>query len=344
MIDGPVLLFERLFVLLIHDHQAQRREGQKQRRARAHHHLRFTAHHRAIDPPPLFLRQIAVPLGGTNAEAHSEAFQELHRQRDFRQQDQSLLALPQRLGDRLKIDFGLARPGDAIEQMGGEFLLAHRMAQNVRRLLLVGIEFGRREFRIGGAEGGEFGKFGGLERACLDQAAHHGGGNIGVFRHPGNAARQAVIRHRQHPAPGFGQPRGNRIAFNIGDAAGFRLERATRAQRHRQNRARRIEGIGRHPIDEIAQGRGQAGKAFQRLGNLEPVVAHGTFGGAPHHTQAFAVADGRGNQQAAGRVYAARQFVVVGPVSGRGKRIPARSTAGMGVSANKRARFKMRSA
>ena len=48
------------------------------------------------------------------------------------------------------------------------------------------------------------------------------------------------------------------LALYIGDAPRLRLEGAARAQRHRQNRARRVEGVGRHPVDEIAQAGGQA--------------------------------------------------------------------------------------
>ncbi len=95
----------------------------------------------------------------------------------------------------------------------------------------------------------------GFSAPALDQAAHHGGRHIGVFRQAGHAARQAVFGHRQHAPPGIGQPGGIGIAFDISDAAGFGLERAPRAQRHRQDRARRVEGIVRHPIDEIAQAR-----------------------------------------------------------------------------------------
>ena len=50
------------------------------------------------------------------AEAGGEAGQEGLGQRDFGEQDQRLLALPDRLGDRLEIDLGLARSGDAVEQ------------------------------------------------------------------------------------------------------------------------------------------------------------------------------------------------------------------------------------
>ena len=68
VIDGAVLLLEGLFMFLVHDHQAQDREGQEQGRTRAHHHLRFAVHHRAIDPAPFLLGQVAMPFRRADAE------------------------------------------------------------------------------------------------------------------------------------------------------------------------------------------------------------------------------------------------------------------------------------
>ena len=48
---------------------------------------------------------------------------------------------------------------------------------------------------------------------------------------------------------------------------------------------------------------GQGGRAFQRLGDFQPVVADRAFGRAPHHAQGFAVPQGRGNQRPAAGVY-----------------------------------------
>ena len=63
--------------------------------------------------------QAGVPFGRPRAEARREAVEELGGERDLRQEHQRLPPLPQSLGDRLEIDFGLARAGDAVEQ-GGE--------------------------------------------------------------------------------------------------------------------------------------------------------------------------------------------------------------------------------
>ena len=313
VIDGAILLLEGLFVFLVDNHQPQRRKGQEQGRTRAHHHLRFAPHHRAIGPAAFLLRQVAVPFRGPHAKTRREAFQKLDRQRDLRQQDQNLPVLAQGFGNRLEIDFGLARSGHAIQQMRRECVRGDGVAQHIGGARLIGIQFRRGEIRFGFAEGGKFRQLGGLERARLDQPAHHGGRNIGVFRQAGHAAGQPVLRDGQRPLARLRQAGGYGVSFYIGDAAGLRLEGTARAQRHRQNRAGRIEGIGRDPVDEIAQSRGQAWATFQRLGHLEAVVANRAFGRAPHHPQHFAIAQGGGNQGATGCVYPPRQLVVVRP-------------------------------
>ena len=73
------------------------------------------------------------------AEARLEALEERLGQRDLGQQDQRLLALPQALGDRLEIDLGLARAGDAVEQDRVE-ALADRRGEAGRGFALVVVE------------------------------------------------------------------------------------------------------------------------------------------------------------------------------------------------------------
>ena len=78
-----------------------------------------------------------MPFGRLGAEAVLEAFEEGVRQRDLRQQDQHLPALVERRGDRLEIDLGLARAGDAVEQRDAESAGRDTGAQHVGRRLLV---------------------------------------------------------------------------------------------------------------------------------------------------------------------------------------------------------------
>ena len=61
-----------------------------------------------------------MPLGGLGAEALLATRDELAGQRDFGHEDERLLPVRESLGDRLEIDFGLARPGDAVEEGHGE--------------------------------------------------------------------------------------------------------------------------------------------------------------------------------------------------------------------------------
>ena len=52
------------------------------------------------------------------SEACLEPAEKRFGQRDFGKENQALTVLPQRLCNRLEIDFGLARSGHAVEQDG----------------------------------------------------------------------------------------------------------------------------------------------------------------------------------------------------------------------------------
>src|SRR5690606_41104920 len=59
---------------------------------------------------------VGMPLRRFRAKAILKSLQESLGQRNFRQQDQHLPALLQSRGNRLEINLGLARAGDAVEQ------------------------------------------------------------------------------------------------------------------------------------------------------------------------------------------------------------------------------------
>ena len=61
-----------------------------------------------------------MPFGGLGAEALLAAGDEMAGERDLGHEHERLLALRERRGDRLEINFGLARAGDAVEQRHGE--------------------------------------------------------------------------------------------------------------------------------------------------------------------------------------------------------------------------------
>ena len=75
-----------------------------------------------------------MPFGGPRAEALLAAGDELAGERDLRHQHEHLLPARERRGDRLEIDFGLARAGDAVEQAHGEAVFG--IGEQVARGLL----------------------------------------------------------------------------------------------------------------------------------------------------------------------------------------------------------------
>ena len=125
MIVHAVFLLVGGVVLLIDHDQAEIGIWQKQRRARADHDVHFAGRDRASRCARACARELGVPFGRADAEACCEAIEELRRERDLGHQDQRLAALPDRLGDRLEIDLGLARAGDAVEQRRRRSRRAH---------------------------------------------------------------------------------------------------------------------------------------------------------------------------------------------------------------------------
>ena len=110
--------------------------GQIKRRPCADRDQRLAARNGAVGAPALRLAEIGMPSDGRMAESIREAAQERLSQRDFWQQDQRLLAHADRLGNRLKIDLGLAGPSDAIKQDRRERLCRHHRDQRGRRVRL----------------------------------------------------------------------------------------------------------------------------------------------------------------------------------------------------------------
>ncbi len=125
------------------------------------------------------------------AEARLEALEERLGQRDFGQQDERLPALAEAFGDRLEIDFGLARSGDAVEQDRVE-ALADRRGQARGGVALLVVELGRGEVGVGAVEravGVDRDRF---ERAGVDQAAEHRVADFGMVGELADRALAAV--------------------------------------------------------------------------------------------------------------------------------------------------------
>ena len=193
-----------------------------------------------------------MPFGRAHAEALREAVEELRGQRDLGQQDQRLAALADRLGDRLEIDLGLARAGDAVEQVDREAALAHRAAQDVGRHALRSGELGLAIVRIGLARdrlGRQRDRF---ERAFVDQPVDHADRDAGILRGLGLGAQQAVFQRGEHAAARRRQALRRRAGKAHPDALALGPEIA-HAQGHAQHHAARGERVVRHPVDEAAQ-------------------------------------------------------------------------------------------
>ena len=263
MIDDAFFLLVGLLMLLVGDDKAQFQERQEQRRPRADHHARLAIHYRTVSALALLLRKIAVPFRGPAAEALGETIQELHGQRDFRQQDQRLLPALQSFRNRFEIGFGLARSRHAIEQMRGESADAHRLRHGIGGFLLLGIQDRLRKIRIGNPKTRKFRQFGCHQRTAIDQPAHHRRRHIRFRRIVAHAPRQPVPAQRQHARARIGHLLGRLAATHKSNARHFLLERGRHAQCQRQHLSGRRQRVTRHPIDEIAERFGQARIAAQ---------------------------------------------------------------------------------
>ncbi len=141
---GFRLLVARI-VLLVDDHQPEPLQRQKDRRADPDDE---GAPRGAIEPQ-VGLRTAAVGQArvvGRHAAAEDalHALDELRRQGDFGYQQQHVLPRRQPFGDQVDVDFGLARPRDAVQQRRGA-PFGPGAPQGVEGLLLVRRQAGQAE-------------------------------------------------------------------------------------------------------------------------------------------------------------------------------------------------------
>ena len=137
MIMRAVLLLVGLVVLFIDHDEPEIGVGQKQRRARADHDRRLAGRDRRPIARARARRQFRMPFHRPHAEAPREAVEKLAGQRDLRHQDQRLPAAADGLGDRLEIDLGLARAGDAVEQRDMEAAVGGERPHGIDRAALL---------------------------------------------------------------------------------------------------------------------------------------------------------------------------------------------------------------
>ena len=169
IVEDAVLLLVGEVVLLIDDDEAEIGEGQEQRRARADHDPDRAVGDAAPDPLAHPRRHLGMPLAGPRPEARREALEEPGGERDLRDEHQHLPALAERFGNRLEIDLGLARAGDAVEEGHRVAAGDRRFAEDLRRRGLLGVEHGRGVVDVGRPGHGRGGHRHFAERPRLDE-------------------------------------------------------------------------------------------------------------------------------------------------------------------------------
>ena len=120
VINHAVFLLKRMFVFFVDHNKGKITKGQEKCRPRANNQLHRTICHRAPCITTARLPDFGMPKGRDNTKPVAETLQPLGRQGNFRQQNNHLLTFGQGRTDRLKINFCLARPRDAIEQCAGK--------------------------------------------------------------------------------------------------------------------------------------------------------------------------------------------------------------------------------
>ena len=288
VVGDAILLLVGGVVLLIHDGEAEIREGKEQGGARARHHLHLAARHALQHAGAAPRGDAGMPFRRPNAETAGEAVEEGLRQRDFGQQDQRLPPLPQGFGHRFEIDFRLAGAGDAVQQVDAEGAGRHRRAQHGRRLRLRRGEAGNRKGRVRKLSGGLGRQHHRFQHAVIDQPVHYGGGHARLPRRIRLAAHESIRKARQQLFP-RGSGAGGRAA---GGAHTNPLARGAgafaMAQRHAQHHATRSQRIVGHPVDELEEVGGKRHIGELRLHRLELRPVHRGGGGtarpdAAHH-------------------------------------------------------------
>ena len=332
VIVDAILLLEAGFVRLVDDDRAEVGIGQEQRRARADDDLRFAACDRMPGAAALGRAQAAVPRHRLAAEARRETREHGFGERDFGKQDERLLARVDRSGDRFHIDFGLARPGDAVEEQRLEPRRGDGLAQlSGRGSLFVG-QIGRGEGRIGFGIGGVGRDFDRFERARLHEAADHRVADLAKRREFANRAlprADPFERHRalrRHPC----RQVAGRTIF---DDRAARVGEGGAGQHHAQHRAGRREIIVARPFDETAQRRPDRRNVDDFVKIAEAIVADGVGRAEarvlPHHA-AEAPRPERRDDDAAERRLAAIGYAIVERAEGGGQKEDASAGHGSG--------------
>lgn len=264
-----VLLVGRI-MFLVDDDQAQAAKRQKQRRPGPDDDARPAFRDLAPGPSPVLRPGAGMPQGRLDAEPFLEPSEHRLGEGDLGEHDQDLglPVLPQRLGDSLEIDLGLARSRDPVQQGRLEAPGADQTAQHPGGLGLHGGQFQPAMIGIGFV-------IGRIDQPRLpDQRPGPGQ----PLDHRSRDARLAgELRGRgladgtggiEHALARFGHARRCARAEPIDGLRGRRFERIVRPQHRSQDDAWRLDEIAGQPVDEAARALGQgrtAGGAVDRL-------------------------------------------------------------------------------
>ena len=256
-----------------------------------------------------------MPFGWLGAEALLAAGDEMAGERDLGHEHQRLLALRERCGDRLEIDFGLAGAGDAVEQSHGEAVLHIGEELGCRvRLLRREPRPRRREVELWRRPGG---KLLGDQRAGIDQPVDHAGADAGGFGERRLRPGHAVARDLQHAGAGRRHARWG-AAFEEPHAIARRRRRegAARAHHHAQHHARRAQRVSRHPIGEVERDARQRRHVVDHLDDLAQLLGIelrrlGALVARPHHAEIVHRRERRHDELTLAHRHALRHGIVV---------------------------------
>ncbi|MHC2531548.1 hypothetical protein ACVJMY_001117 [Bradyrhizobium diazoefficiens] len=158
-----------------------------------------------------------------------------------------------RLRDRLEIDLGLARAGDAVEQRDVEGAVGRERAHRIDRGALERCEIRPAEIRIGGRRRRRRRHRLDRERAFVHQAVDHAGRDARLLGRFGLAVQQPVRQHLDHALPRRRQPPGGIADQAHAGAHPLGAEILAHPQAHAQHHAARAQRVIGDPVDDRTQ-------------------------------------------------------------------------------------------
>ena len=238
-----VALLVRGLVLLVHDDQADARQGREDRRARTHDDAHEARADGLVDRPALAVGEPGVQHGDLVAEARGEAACGLRRERDLRHQHEHAAVAPERALGGAEVHLGLARPCHPVEQEVATARLDQRLDAGDRRGL------GIRQRLRGRRSAGDHVRYPEArlesDQAVLRQPANRGGRGACPLDQLGEGQRAVREQLEQRATPrrpgrgaGGGDPR----------VAG-RAHARRKCQRQRTRRRRAV--VGRDPEAQL---------------------------------------------------------------------------------------------